>query len=161
MKAAHINPFLNSTLKLMENMTGRTPIAGKKSLLQNFHSHRWEVSGVIGVTGNAEGIIAIRMTKNMVEKLFAASDIFFTDMNDFNELTNSMVGEIANVIAGNALSEISQYNLNITVPIVIQRKDHTIAWPHNNPVIVIPFSSAFGPFEICVSLKESLVNSFI
>ncbi|MBB6480436.1 chemotaxis protein CheX [Spirochaeta isovalerica] len=160
MKAAHINPFLNSTLKLMENMIGRMPMPGQKSLLQNFHSHRWDVSGIIGVTGNAEGIIAIRMTKNMVEKLLAASGVFFSDVDEFNELTNSMIGEIANVIAGNALSDISQYNLNITVPIVIQGKDHTIAWPHNNPVIVIPFSSAFGPFEVCVSLKENLVRSF-
>jgi len=160
MKAAHINPFLNSTLNMMASMTGREPIPGQKSLLTNFHSHRWDVSGVIGITGTAEGIIAIRMTKNMVEKLLAASGVFFSDVDEFNELTNSMIGEIANVIAGNALSEISQYNLDITVPIVIQGKDHTISWPHNNPVIVIPFSSAFGPFEVCVSLKECLIKSF-
>lgn len=153
MKAAHINPFLDSTLNLMENMTGRRPIPGQKHLLQNFQSHRWDVSGIIGVTGTAEGIIAIRMTKSMVEKLLAASDIFFSNIDEFNELTNSMVGEIANVIAGNALSAISQYNINITVPVVIQGRDHTVAWPHNNPIIVIPFSSAFGPFEVCVSLK--------
>ncbi|MBN2658615.1 MAG: chemotaxis protein CheX [Spirochaetales bacterium] len=161
MKAVHINPFLNATLNLMENMTGRIPIPGQKSLLQHFHSHRWDVSGVIGVTGNAEGIIAIRMTRNMVERLLDASNIFYDDMEEFNDLTNSLIGEIANVIAGNALSEISQYNLNITVPIVIQGKDHTIAWPRNNPIIVIPFSSAYGPFEVCVSLKESLLRSFM
>lgn len=161
MKAAHINPFLNSTLNLFENMSGRRPHPGQKSLLQNFHSHRWEVSGIIGVTGTAEGVIAIRMTRTMVEKLLVKSDILFSDIDEFNELTNSMVGEIANVIAGNALSEIEQFNMNITVPIVIQGKDHTIAWPHNNPVIVIPFTSSFGPFEVCVSLKESLVRSFV
>lgn len=161
MKAVHINPFLDSTLNMFESMSGRRPQPGQKSLLKNFYSHRWDVSGVIGVTGAVEGIITIRMTKIMVEKLLVKSNILFSDLDDFSELASSMVGEMANVIAGNALSELEQYDMDITVPIVIQGKDHTISWPHNNPVIVIPFASAFGPFEVCVSLKESLVRSFV
>lgn len=161
MKAAHINPFLNSTLNLLENMSGRRPNHGQKTLMTNFHSHRWDVSGVIGVTGAAEGVIAIRMTNKMVEKLLINSGILFSDVDEFSELTTSMVGEMANVISGNALTEIAQFNIDITVPIVVQGRDHSISWPQNNPIIVIPFSSAYGPFEICVSLRESLVRSFV
>lgn len=104
MKAVHINPFLNSTLNMMENMSGRRPHPGQKSILTNFSSHRWDVSGVIGVTGAAEGIIAIRMTTKMVEKLLIRSGILFSDVDEFSELTSSMVGEIANVIEGNTLT---------------------------------------------------------
>lgn len=161
MKAVHINPFLDATLNLLENMSGRRPVPGTKTLMKNFYSHRWDISGIIGLTGITEGVIAIRMTRNMVEKLLIKSNIPFSDADDFSELATSMVGEMANVIAGNALTHLNGYNIDITVPVVVQGRDHTISWPRSNPIIIIPFSSAFGPFEVCVSLKESLARSFM
>ena len=101
MKAVHINPFLNSTMNLFENMLGQQPQVGSKSIVNNFNSHRWDVSGVIGVTGAAEGVIAIRMTQNLVERLMKKSGIECTYEHELQEVTSSMVGEMANVIAGN------------------------------------------------------------
>ena len=157
MKAIYINPFLNATLNLFENMMGQQPKVGTKSIVTNLNSHRWDVSGVIGVTGAAEGIIAIRLTQSLVERLLAKSAIECRDEAELEQVTTSMVGEMANVIAGNALNEISQYRMDITVPIVIQGKNHGISWPAKNPVIAITFLSAQGPFEVDVSLKENML----
>jgi len=154
-KAVHINPFLKSTMNLFENMLGFEPSVGQKSVVQNFSSHRWDVSGVIGVTGAAEGVIAIRMTQSLVERLMRKSGIECDDPSEMQEIACSMVGEMANVIAGNALGEISQFDMDITVPIVVQGTNHSISWPSRSPVLSIPFTSSQGPFEVNVSLKEN------
>ncbi|MDA3810367.1 MAG: chemotaxis protein CheX [Spirochaetaceae bacterium] len=157
MKAVHINPFLNSTMNLFENMLGTKPNVGRIGVVNNFNSHRWDVSGVIGINGAAEGVIAIRMTQKLVERLMKKSNMECDDPHELQEMSCSMVGEMANVIAGNALGEITQFNMNITVPIVIQGQNHSISWPHKTPVLSIPFTSSQGAFEVNVSLRENTV----
>jgi chemotaxis protein CheX len=161
MKAIHINPFLNSTIKLFENMIGQEPRVGQKTLLQNMHTHRWDISGVIGVTGAAEGVVALRLTTRIVEGLLKKSGITATEESEKKEFISSMVGEMINIISGNALSSIREYEMDITVPFVVQGKDHTISWPRNNPIIAVPFSCPLGHFEVNVSLKENYLHSIL
>lgn len=161
MKAVHINPFLDATVNLFTQMLGSEPRVGQKSLLTNFNSHRWDISGIIGVTGSAEGVVAIRLTRKIVEKMVKLSGLTADSESEMNDLISSMVGEMVNVIAGNALSGIGQYDLDITVPFVVQGKDHTISWPQNNPIITVPFITSQGPVEVNISLKDNLFHSIL
>jgi chemotaxis protein CheX len=63
------------------------------------------------------------------------------------------IGEIANIIAGNAKQHLTQFNLSISLPKVIMGKDHTIASQRGVPTIVVPFESPLGNFAMEVSLK--------
>ena len=159
MKAEHINPFLNSTMNVFEHMLGSLPQVGQKTLMKNFCSHRWDISGVIGVTGTAEGVVAIRLTHKLVEKILEKSEITCNSQEETVEVINGMVGEIINMIAGNALGEITRFDLDITVPLVIQGSNHTIGWPRNNPIITIPFITSYGPFEVNVSMRENFYKT--
>ncbi len=161
MKAAHINPFLDSTINLFENMLGQEPRVGQISLMKSLHTHRWDISGVIGVTGVAEGVVALRMIKRMVEGLVERSGMTAENEEEQRDIISSMVGEMTNVIAGNALGQIQQYDLDITVPFVVQGQDHSISWPRNNPIIAIPFSCSLGHFEVNVSLKENYLHTIL
>ncbi len=159
MKAEHINPFLNSTLNVFESMLGSQPQVGQKSLMKNFYTHRWDISGVIGITGTADGVIAIRLTHKLVEKILEKSEIVCSGPEETAEIINGMVGEIINMIAGNALGEITRFDLDITVPFVVQGDNHSIGWPRNNPIIAIPFITNYGPFEVNVSLRDNFYNA--
>ncbi|MDC7223239.1 MAG: chemotaxis protein CheX [Spirochaetales bacterium] len=161
MKAVHINPFLDSTIHLFESMLGQAPRVGQKTVLNNMQRHRWDISGVIGVTGAAEGVVALRLTQRLVEGLLEKSGVETSDEMEQREVISSMVGEMTNVISGNALGQIREFDLDITVPFVVQGKDHTISWPSNNPIIAIPFSSPVGHFEVDVSLKENYLHSIL
>ena len=161
MKAAHINPFLDSTINLFENMLGQKPNVGMTSLIKSLHSHRWDISGVIGVTGAAEGVVALRMTAHLVDGLLDQSGLAPEGEEERKEIISSMVGEMTNVIAGNALGGIREYDLDITVPFVVQGQNHSISWPRNNPVIGIPFHTSIGFFEVDVSLKENYLQSIL
>ena len=157
MNANHINPFLDSTLEIFESLIGETPTAGKPVILERFATHRWDISGVIGIVGAADGVIALRLTQILVEKILKASKILYDDENEDekSDMINSMVGEIINMIAGKTVGKINQYDLDITVPLVIQGKNHSIAWPQNTPVITLPFRVTKGIFEVNFSLKEN------
>ena len=155
MDVKHINPFLESTIFVFESMFGESPQAGTPALMENFHSHRWDISGVIGIVGAADGVIALRLTQNIVSVFLEKSGVDWSDEAELNGVINSMVGEIINVIAGNTVGKIEQYELNITVPFVIQGQNHSIAWPTNAPVITVPFRTSRGIFEVNVSLREN------
>lgn len=161
MKADHINPFLESTQNLFQNMLGEEPVIGEKALLKDLYNHPWDISGVIGVTGPAEGVIVLRLALSLVLSLMEQSGMSSDDETEQKQLITSMVGEMTNVIAGNALGKIQQYDLDISVPFVIQGKEHSISWPTNNPVISIPFTTTLGDFEVNVSLKENFMHSIL
>lgn len=161
MKAGHVNPFLESTMNLFESMLGEEPVVGAKSILKDLYNHSWDISGVIGVTGPAEGVVVLRLSLPLVLSLLEQSGMATEDEMEQKQMITSMVGEMTNVIAGNALGQIKQYDLDISVPFVIQGQGHSISWPLNNPVISIPFTTTLGDFEVNISLKENFMHSLL
>ena len=69
------------------------------------------------------------------------------------DIAYEMVGELTNIIAGNASSLIQQASIEISPPAVIIGEHHQIAWPKAIPVISIPFSTSNGPFDVTVCFK--------
>jgi len=64
-----------------------------------------------------------------------------------------MIGELVNIVAGNATTAIDG-SIDISPPVVVYGQNHNIAWPKTIPVIAIPFTTAMGPFEVAVCFKE-------
>jgi chemotaxis protein CheX len=111
----------------------------------------YDISGVIGLSGEAQGSIALSFPKIVALKIVSAligSEIKIVGP----ELTDG-IGELANIIAGNAKQHLTEYNLSISLPNVIIGKDHVIASPSGAPTIIVPFSCTFGEFAMEVSLK--------
>lgn len=154
MRAELINPFLDATMNLLNNMLGELPNPGNLVLVKNFSSHRWTISGIISLTGESNGVIAIRMSELLTRQLLKKSGLEWKDKEEENNLINEMVGEMINVVAGNAISALDKYDLDISVPLIIQGPNHSIAWPGDTPVVAIPFATTAGPLEINVSLKD-------
>jgi len=62
------------------------------------------------------------------------------------------IGEIANMIAGNAKSEFPDDNITISVPSVIVGQ-HRVAYPSGITIISIPCQASDGEIVIDVALK--------
>ena len=63
------------------------------------------------------------------------------------------VGELVNIIAGNAKRDFGDSQIEISLPGVITGNNYKIHWPDGVPVIAIPFSSELGEFSVNVSLR--------
>ena len=150
-----INPFLSAAAFVFNSMFGITATPGAPYLVTNVSGgHSWEISGILGLTGDCDGVIAFRLHKILAKKMLDRSGIYFTDEQQKEDLESGMIAEVANVISGNAISAVKDHALEIAPPVVVYGKNHTIAWPRGYPIIGIPYTTPAGPFEVDVCLRE-------
>ncbi|QEN03224.1 chemotaxis protein CheX [Thiospirochaeta perfilievii] len=154
MDSTIINPFLKTTITTFTQMFNVQPVLGKPFLVKQQLTHQWSISGIIGIVGDIEGILVIRLTQDLALKLLNQTGMDYDNEEECSEMKRGLVAEIANVISGNALPLLKANKLDITPPIVIQGDNHTISWPSNSPKIGIPFSSEMGDFEIQISITS-------
>jgi len=150
MDVAYVNPFVVSTIETFEKMLSSEAKPGKVMLKANAN-FSYDVSGVIGLSGEAQGSICLSFPKLIALKV--TSKLIGQEIKIVADEVADCIGEIANIIAGNAKQHLTQFNLSISLPKVIIGKDHVIASLKGIPTIVVPFSSSIGDFAMEVSLK--------
>jgi chemotaxis protein CheX len=150
MDVTFINPFLAATRHTFSTMlsidiTAGTPIAQRQM------KSVYDISGVIGLSGHAQGSIAISFPKKVA--LIIVSTLVGQSIKTVDQEVTDGIGEIANIIAGAAKKDLSRYNLSISLPNVVVGKDHVIAAQTGVPTLIVPLESAIGGFSLEVSLK--------
>lgn len=119
MKAEHINPFLKGIASVFSTLCNTEPTIGKISLIKTPYVIS-NAAVIIGVTGRIRGHVTIEFIDDCVLK--AASVILGGyKLSELDELSKSAIGELANMILGNAATELSVNNvlIDITPPTVI------------------------------------------
>ncbi|MCP4252635.1 MAG: chemotaxis protein CheX [Candidatus Scalindua sp.] len=148
-----INEELEKTVKNIFNKLFNLEIKHNDNYEVVKQEHDWDISGVVGIVGDYEGIIAIRLKEEMAEKLLEKSRVDAPDISARWNLINDMVGEIVNNISGNVISQVAKYKFRQSVPITVQGKNHILNWPVNAPVYAIPFTLEYGTIEVQYSLS--------
>jgi chemotaxis protein CheX len=153
MKAKFINPFLNATMGLFRDFLGMDVSSGKPYILDD-PKELSDVSAIIGLAGETTGAVVLSFdhdTALKVVSLLAGKTYAFLG----SEVLDG-VGELVNIIAGNAKKELLDFRISISLPGVITGNSYRINWPRGIPVITIPFTSDIGNFSVNVSLKEAV-----
>jgi chemotaxis protein CheX len=154
MDVKFINPFLQGTLEVLKKMAFMDPLPGKVYLKES-NIAAGDVSGIIGITGDATGSLAISFTEtcicNIVNRMLGES---YTAAN--REIFDA-VGEITNMISGVARTYMEKEGMTVyaAIPAVIYGKNHTIDPIHDSPSIMIPFSTEKGKFVVDVCIKTT------
>lgn len=152
MDVSYINPFIISTIETFQKMLKSEAKPGQVQL-KNETTYTYDVSGVIGLSGEAQGSICLSFPKLIALKVVSA--LVGAEIKIVGPEVADAIGEIANIIAGNAKQHLTQYNLSISLPKVIMGKDHKIASQRGVPTIVVPFNCSLGNFAMEVSLKTA------
>jgi chemotaxis protein CheX len=148
-----INAFLTEGMNAFSTMFGIEANPNKPGLLDpTALGHQWEISGLLGLTGQYKGIVAFRLHKILANKMLEFSGIECSE-DERNDVAIGLVSEFTNVISGHAVTALKDYFLDISPPYTIIGQNHVIAWPKNYPVISIPFTTPYGPFEVDVCFK--------
>ncbi len=153
MDANLINPFIEATLHVLETMASTRAEAGKPYLKKD-RVARGDVSGVIGMTGETRGTISISFSEASI--LPIVSNMLGEEMKEMNEEIKDAVGEVTNMISGQARKRLDEQgrSLKAAIPTVIMGKDHSITHMTTYPIIAIPFSTDNGEFTIEVCFEE-------
>lgn len=156
MKVEYINPFIDSTKKLMEIMVGIQQFEKKGITVETKLASMFDVSAVIGVTGDCTGAIVLSFSEGVAQEML--SRLLGEPIVDFNDDVCDAVGEMVNIITGNAqaqLQESGMNNLNRAVPTVVVGKGQAIRVAPSTPCINVEFSTELGGFALQVCLRFS------
>jgi chemotaxis protein CheX len=148
----YIQPFIRVCKTVFEQFCNTEINAGRVFFLgKDEATLDWDISGVIGLSGEATGAVAIslkavtafRITKNLTGTEHSSFDVDVIDA----------VGEIINIITGNIKKDFEEnLRTQISLPSIIKGKGHTIVWPSEKiRIICIPFT-IFEDEEICLSI---------
>lgn len=151
MKAKYINPFLNASIRLFQEFLGMEIKAGTPFVMDDKNNMN-DVSALIGLAGETSGAVVLSFSHDTALKVVSRMEGKTHQFLGADVLDG--VGEMVNIIAGNAKKDLSEFRIMISLPGVITGHNYQIKWPSGVPVICIPFESDLGDFSVNVSLKE-------
>lgn len=139
-------------------MFGIEAIESESRVLGSSEDHGWDLSGLVGLAGQAQGVVAIRLTQSLVANLLAGSGVVAGGDEERGQLEGGLVGEMTNIIAGSAISAIHGLNIDIAPPVVIRGPHHKIGWPAIAPVVALLFEfyeeGSTGSFEVDLCIRH-------
>lgn len=154
MRVEHINPFLKAVSNTFKTMLAADAHRGEL-VLGDPRVRHFPISGVIGLSGRASGTVVINLSTEVA--LQAASAMLMEEIDEVNDDVVDAVGELANVIAGQAKAELVNYELSVSLPNVILGEGHEVRFPSATPPLVVPFKTDFGPLRLEVGFEPSVV----
>lgn len=156
MNVKYIHPFIEATANCFHELFGFKPEVGNPYLIKKDDPHDWEISGVIGIAGQARGVVVLSFEAVLARKL--ASQLTGKTKASIDEDVIDTVGEIVNIIAGNAKKGLEEFKLMISLPSIVQGQKHQVGWPTNSiPIIGVPFSTPEGDFNLAVGLENIII----
>jgi len=149
MDPKYIQPFVVAVKKVFDTMIN-VPFSLGKPTLKNGNEVPHEISGIIGLSGNVSGCVVISLSSGVAFQLVSA--LLGEEINQMNDDCTDAIGEIANMIAGNAKTDFPGDGNSISVPSVVFGK-HKVTYPSGIPIISIPCRTEKGDLIIEVALK--------
>ncbi len=149
MDVRFINPFVSAISAVFKTMVNTDVRVGKPYVMTEAGT-RADISGVIGFSGDASGCVVLSFPTEVACK--AASAFAGTPIDEKHPDFSDAIGELANMVAGNAKKDFTGMRVSISLPSVIIGKNHTVSGSKAAPRLVIPCETAFGGFEVEVAV---------
>jgi len=150
MKVEHINPFLKAVTNTFATMLAADAHRGALAL-GDPKKRVYPISGLIGLSGKASGMVVINLSTEVALK--AASAMLMEEQTELNDDVLDAVGELANMIAGQAKTELEEYDLSVSLPNVVTGEGHEVRFPSTTPPLAVPFKTDFGPLRLEVGFE--------
>jgi chemotaxis protein CheX len=154
MDASIVAAFNQAAKNTFKDMFGLDAVEAGSRELGASEEHGWDLSGLLGLAGQAQGVIAIRLTQSLIAGLLAGSGVAAGGDEERAQLEGGLVGEMTNIIAGSAISAIHGIEIEIAPPVVVRGPNHTIGWPAIAPVVALSYKLPSGSFELDLCIRH-------
>lgn len=143
-----IQAFKDATRNVLVTMVGTQVTIDEP--MEEHRGNAYDVSGIIGFTGEVVGSAVVSLHKDTALKMTEALCCEETEFGS-DEFVDA-VGELTNMIAGNAKKDFG-VNAKIGIPSVVIGPGHTASRTSEIPSVYIPCQSEMGDFVIEVNIK--------
>lgn len=147
-----VNPFVTAAAEVLRKETNIEIRRGQLSL-QSSAIITDDVATVISLIGAIEGMVLFNMSREMC--LHLVSSMMGQEFDDFDELAQSGIAELGNVIAGRAATKLSNAGMeaDISVPTMIIGRGTSVSAPRFQR-LVVPLETDYGIMEIHLALRQ-------
>jgi len=153
MRVQIVNRYVQSALDVISKET-QLPVHRGGLLLEGNPYTTEDVTAVIGVSGQLCGSVYLSMEETVALKLI--SSILGQETVDLDDLGQSGIAEIANVIAGTAGIALADEGIETTInpPLVLVGRGARLSTVEIQR-LVVPLTTAHGEVKLHVALREA------
>lgn len=140
-------PFVQATINVLSSMTGMSPVPGKP-YIKKTDKAQGDVSAIVGITGCKSGAVALSFSQSCAIAL--VKGMLGDAIEDIIADTRDAVGEITNMISGQARATLSEMGLPLqgSTPSIIFGANHSLTFPGQVTTVAIPFETDYGTFTL-------------
>ena len=155
MEDKYITPFIDANIKVLETMAFIKPVVGETCIWEKEKTVA-EVMGVVGFSNEDEsikGFMTLGFTKSSIIQI--VSNMFGEEFDTMNDEVREAVGEIANMVSGQARQRISIMGtkLEAALPSIISGKELEVNGAEGKDITMVNFKVEKGPFELGICLE--------
>lgn len=158
MDVRYINPFIESVVKVFKTMLDVDTFVSKPYIKEHDDAAH-NVAAIIGFSGDAVGSVALCFNSRsacQIASKFAGTEIT-AEHPDFADA----LGELANMVAGQAKSKMEGLDISISLPRVVAGSGQRTLMSQKIPILALPCDSPLGRFivEACMVAEKRAVEA--
>ncbi len=148
-----LNPFVVSAGEVLQSELGVKATRGPLRLHKDTYVTD-DITVLVSVVGDAWGVVMMGLSFDTANKV--VSQILGDEVPEFNELAQSGISELGNVIAGHAIAKLGAagYHADISVPTLIVGKGSRIS-TFDIVRVVVPLTTTHGTITLTLAIRES------
>jgi chemotaxis protein CheX len=152
MKAEYVNSFYKATKDVFQLMIDTDPKRSDLRAVENIESSRY-ANVLLRVIGDLEGTILFSFPKDTALEMVKIMSGM--DMDKIDSFASSALGEVANIIGGNALTSLAESSCicDIKTPEIFLGGFNSLTLV-NEKALLLTLAAPIGEFDITISLKE-------
>lgn len=153
MRVEFINPFIKGAVDVIKAEANVEPTKGALGIEESAVNTQEDLTVLIGVTGKLQGVVMYSLSERTAKNL--VSTMLGEPIPIYNEMVESAIAEMGNVITGIASAELEAAGIicKIAPPTMVQGRGVIIS-TINIKRLVIPLSTSLGDIKVSVALKE-------
>ncbi|MDW8002786.1 MAG: chemotaxis protein CheX [Deltaproteobacteria bacterium] len=138
MNVKYMNPFIIATQVVFKTMLGIDIKMGKPEL-KSSRKTSGDVTGIMGLAGDERGTLCVSFRKEGA--LHVYNTLMGENRSEINEDVVDAIGELTNIISGQARKEFEKNNINLkaAIPMVVVGRDVEMNFITSLPIVSIPF----------------------
>ena len=152
--AAELNAFIAPAVEVLEKIASISAEVGPLERQPASISVDTPII-LIGLVGDLEGMIVFQFDRPVLKKILTSLLGNLPESFDHPICLDAM-GEVANIIAGNATGRLEELGLRSTItPPQVQTGKEGHQWTAEKEGLIIPLVSVFGKIGICTFLQKT------
>ncbi|MBI5267485.1 MAG: chemotaxis protein CheX [candidate division Zixibacteria bacterium] len=155
MEKISINPFIDAVQEAFDSMVGY-PANRIEALPAPSQVHLPDLIGVIGLSGTAQGVVALRFP--MTTALAVINAMAGASFDKVDAAVIDGIGELVNIVTGCAKGKLKGHTISISLPTVVSGDICRLSNAKDTVWVEVPFESKLGVFSLVLTLKQVVAN---